>query len=206
MKALLTNALKGLVSIIVSTITTALITGQPLVGLTKSKGLYQTFVQRSAPAWLFALILVWALLASYYALTHLPQRRPRGKVHFISDAHNTGWARLPNGQMEVRLGGTFTYDRPEELIILKAFVKRTHPTTDMMVILRSRDGSGGGMTGSELWLHGRIAERAIIHIRLAPALGTPGKPLRCRVVLRDKFTRDFIIGPLELPYIGQTSK
>jgi len=33
-------------------------------------------------------------------------------------------------------------------------------------------------------------------------LGTPGKPLRRKVVLRDTFNRDFLIGPIEFPYIG----
>jgi hypothetical protein len=206
MKPLLTNAFKGLISIIVSAIVTALITGQPLVGLTETKGLYQTFVQRSTPAWLFALILVWAMLASYFALTHLPKRRPKGTIHFISDSHNTGWAKQSDGEISVQLGGTFTYDGPEEVIILKAFMKGTHPTTDILAILRSRDGSDRGTTARELWLHGGVAERAIVHLRLSPLIGTPGKPLRRRVVLHDKFARDFVIGPIEFPYIGQKSK
>src|SRR5690349_2202161 len=61
MKKLLINAATGLISIIASPIITAWITGQPLTGLTKVRGLYQTFVQSSVPAWAFALVFLVAL-------------------------------------------------------------------------------------------------------------------------------------------------
>jgi len=119
MKKLLINAAKGLIGIIASSIITALITGQPLTGLTKVRGLYQTFIQSSVPAWAFALVFLFALFGIYYALTHLPKSRAKGKVHFISDAYNTTWSKTTDEHMDVRLSGTFTYDGPGELIILK---------------------------------------------------------------------------------------
>jgi len=203
MKKLLINAAKGLIGITASSIITALITGQPLTGLTKVRGLYQTFIQSSVPAWAFALVFLFALFGIYYALTHLPKSRAKGKVHFISDAYNTTWSKTTDEHMDVRLSGTFTYDGPGELIILKAFLQGTHPTTDIMATVDAADGSGRSETVPQLWLEAGVALRAFIWMRLKPVVGTPGKPLRRKVVFRDKFTRDFVIGPIDFPCIGK---
>lgn len=202
MKNLLVNTTKGLVAIVASAILTALITGQPLTGLTKVKGIYRTFVQSSVPAWAFSLVFLCALFGTYYALSHLRKRRPRGKVHFIPDAHNCGWSKQTDREMNVRIGGTFTYDISSELIVLKAYLKGTHPRTDLMVHTEAPDGSNRMTETSELWLRGCVSKRTFIEMRLEPVLGTPGRPLRCKLILVDKFSRPFVIGPIDLPYLG----
>ena len=64
----------------------------------------------------------------------------------------------------------------------------------------------GTMTFSKLILRSRVSQQALVHLRLKPVRGTPGKPLRRELVLLDKFSRDFPIGPIELPYIGQVNQ
>jgi len=205
MKKLLINAATGLISIIASPIITAWITGQPLTGLVKVRGLYQTFIRSSVPAWAFALVFLIALFGVQYVFTHLPKRPPKGKVHFIPDAYNTGWSQQPGNdtQRDVIRVGTFTYEGPGELVILRAFLKGTHPTTDIMVNVDAPDGSGRYNQVSQLWLRANLAQRAFIHMILKPVVGTPGKMLRRKVVCRDKFTRDFLIGPIDFPYTGR---
>jgi hypothetical protein len=203
MKKLLTNAAKGLIGIVLSVIITAWLTGQPLTGLTKLRGLYKTFIQSSVPAWTFALVFLAALLGIYYSFTHLPRRRPKGEVHFIPDAHNNGWAKQTDTEMDVRISGTFTYDGPDELVVLKAFLKGTQPTTDMIARMDMVNAFGTTETIPELWLSAGHSRRVFIYLRLKPVVGTPGKPMRRQFILRDKFNRDFLIGPIEFPYIGR---
>jgi hypothetical protein len=202
MKGLLTRTLKGLIGIVAPIIITALITGQPLTGLVKLQGLYKTFIKSSVPAWAFAIAFMVALFGIYYTLTHLPNRRPKGKVHFVPDAHNCGWSKQTDTQMNVRIGGTFTYDGSGELIVLRAFLRGTQPTTDMMAQVENDGGTGMSMSSSELWLRSGLSQRALISLYLQPLLGTPGKPLRARLVFHDKFNRDFVIDAVEFPYIG----
>jgi hypothetical protein len=203
-KKLLINTGKALLYMVSSAIITAWITGKPLTGLTKLRGLYSTFIQSSVPAWAFALAVMVALFGLQYTLTHLPKRRRIGKVHFVPDAHNNGWAKLSDNEMEVRIGGTFTYDGPGELVVLKAFLKGTKPTTDILANVEQQDGSGRMTNVRELWLESRTARRAFIHLRLTPVVGTPGQPLRRALVLRDKFTEDFVIhDSIEFKYIGK---
>ena len=142
MKSLLKNAITGLIGIVATAIITAWITGQPLTGLTKLGGIYQTFIRSSVPAWAFALVLLVALIGLYYALVNLPRRRPKGTVHFVPDAHNNGWSRQTDKTMNVRVGGSFTYDGPGDLSIFRAFLKGTQPVTDMMAQVESSDGNG----------------------------------------------------------------
>lgn len=202
MKKLLINAATGLLGIVVSAIITAWITGQPFTGLTKLKGLYQTFIQSSVPAWAFAVVFLIALFGIYYSITHASERRPKGKVHFIPDAHNNGWAKQTDREIEVRIGGTFTYDGSGELVVLKAFLKGTQPTTDMIARMDMTNAFGKIETVPELWLSGGRSQRAFISLRLTPVVGTPGKPMRRKLVLRDKLNRDFLIDPIDFPYIG----
>jgi len=204
LKKLLINTGKALLYMVTSAMITAWVTGKPLTGLTKLRGLYGTFIQSSVPAWAFALAIMVALFGLQYTVTHLPKRRRKGKVHFIPDAHNNGWAKLNDNEMEVRVGGTFTYDGPGELIVLKAFLKGTKPTTDILANVEQPDLSGRMTNVSQLWLHSRTAQRAFIHLRLTPVVGTPGQPLRRNLVLRDKFTEDFVIrDSIEFPYIAK---
>jgi hypothetical protein len=201
-KKLLINSVTGVIGIVASTIVTAWITGQPLTGLTKIKGLYRTFITSSVPAWAFALVFLVALLGIYYALTHLPKRRPKGKVHFVPDSHNCGWAKQTETQMSVWIGGTFTYDGPGELVILKVYLKGTQPINNMVVQVEPADGSGRMIRVSQLWLPAALSQRTFMNLYLMPVLGIPGTPLRRKLVLHDKFDRDFLIGPIEFPYAG----
>lgn len=201
MKKWLTQVVNALVSAALTTILTSLITGQPLTGLTQLKGLSQIFFKSSVPAWAFALILFVALLGILYFVTHFRRGRPKGKVHFVPDAHNCGWALNLNTQMEVRAGGTFTYDGIGTLTVLKAFLKGTQPTTDMMVLVVAPDGRAVPVPHLELPAH--IPVQAFINLRLAPVLGTRGKPLRSRVMFRDKYNRDYPLERTDFPYIGQ---
>ena len=106
--------------------------------------------------------------------------------------------------MNVRLGGTFTYDELSDLIVLRVYLQKTRPTTDLLVKTEALDGSGRMVAAAELWLQSRCSQRAFLHMNLTPVLGTPGKPLRCKLVLLDKFNREFFVGPIEFPYIGPT--
>jgi hypothetical protein len=189
-----------LLGAVVSAIVTNVITGQPLTGLVKLKGLYKTFIQSAVPAWGFALVLLVAVYGLYYFLTHMPKRR--GKVHFVPDAHNSGWARQSGSLMEIRIGGTFTYEGDGNLTILQAFLRGTQQVTDMNATVPIPNGSGKTVTVSQIDLQGRIPTWVLVQVRLKPGVGTPGQPLRSKVVLRDIYNRDFLIGPIELPYIG----
>jgi hypothetical protein len=202
MKKWLTEVLKVLVIAALTAIVTNLITGQPLTGLTRLEGLAQTLFKSTVPAWAFALTLFAALFGLYYFVRHLLRgRRPKGRVHFVPDAHNCGWAQSDT-QIEVRAGGTFTYEGSGVLTVLQAFLKGTHPITDMMVQVETSDGLGKTVSVPCLDLSAHIPVRAFINLRLTPALGIWGKSLRTRLVLRDKYNRDYDFEVI-LPYIGK---
>lgn len=199
---LLVKAATGLLSIVATAIITAWLTGQPLTGLTKLKGLYKTFVQSSVAAWVFALVLLVALLGIHYVLTHLPHRRIKGNVHFVPDAHNSGWSKQHDTEMNLRVGGVFTYDGPGTLSVLTAHLKGTQPTTDMLAKVESSDGTCKYVGVRELWLQSKIGVRCVLDLKLKPVRGIPGKPMSGKVVLVNNFRREFVIGPIEFPYIG----
>jgi hypothetical protein len=198
---LLVKAITGLLGIVATVIITAWLTGQPLTGLTKLKGLYKTFIQSSVPAWVFALVLLVAFFGMYYVLTHLPHRRVKGKVHFVPDAHNSGWSKQHDTEMNLRIGGVFTYDGPGTLSVLTAHLKGTQPTTNMLAKVESSDGTKY-VGVRELWFQSKIGVRGVIDLKLKPVRGIPGKPMTGKVVLVDNFRREFVIGPIEFPYIG----
>lgn len=193
----------GIAVAVIASIITALITGQPLTGLLKLKGLYKTFILSSVSAWIFTVVLLFALFAFLYAIKHLPKRRPKGKVHFLRDVLNTGWSKQHDTEMNVRLGGTFTYDGPGELTLLTAFLDGTELPPYLSVQVPAPDGSGL-MSTDQIWLHEGFAHRVLIDLRLTPVLGVPGNSLRKEVIFRDKFDRNFSIGKVEFPYIGRT--
>jgi len=125
----------------------------------------------------------------------------QGRVHFVSDAYNSGWALQSESQMEVRLGGMFTYDGPGTLTIVKAFVEDTQQITDMMVqVMGSRSSPAVSVT--YLNLNSRTTVRAFINLRLTPVRGTRGETLNNRVVFRDAYNQDYAF-EVSLPYIGQ---
>lgn len=196
-----------------STVVTSLITGQPLKGLTKLKGLSQVFLKSTVPAWLFALTLLGTLLWLITLVSRLRNRR--GKVHFVSDAHNSGWARTANGELEVGAAGTFTYEGKGTLTVIQAFLKGTQPTTDMLVLREYLDGSGGRVQDLALALEANVIVRAFVSLRLKPhgivgalmslrlkSMSRKRKPLKSRLVFHDKYNRDYPF-KVVLPYIGQ---
>ncbi len=200
MKKGLTQAVTALVIAALSTVMTNLITGQPLTGLTKLKGLSQIFFKSSVPAWAFTLTLFVALFGLYDFVRHFLRGR-KGRVHFVPDAHNCGWAQS-DAQMEVRAGGTFTYEGTGTLTVLKAFLEGTQSVTDMMVLVVTSDGLGRSVSVPRLHLDAHIPVQAFINLRLTPVRGIRGRPLRSRLVFRDKFNRDYAF-EVNLPYIGQ---
>lgn len=202
MKEWLTEVVKALTIAALSAILTNLITGQPLAGLTKVKGLSQIFFKSSVPAWAFALTLFVALFGLYDFVRHfLKGRRPKGRVYFVPDAHNCGWAQS-DAQMEVRAGGTFTYEGTGMLTVLKGFLRGTQPITDMMILQETSVSLGRPVSVNQLDLEAHIPVRALINLRLTPVRGTRGKPLNGRLVFRDKYNRDYTF-EVNLPYIGQ---
>jgi hypothetical protein len=181
-----------------------LATGQPLTGLTKLSGLSQTFIKSSVPVWAFTLVLLVALVGIYYAVTHRPKRKVKGKVHFVPDYPNCRWSRRTNGLMDVLVAGTFTYEGSGSIIILKAVLRGTDTKENLSVNME--------VTGvypparhndSRVWL-GSEAKHAIMHLGgLTPVIGIPGKPLNREVILEDKLRRKFLIGPVEFSFSGQ---
>jgi hypothetical protein len=194
--------LKNLALALVTFILTRLVAGEPLAGLTRLKGLSETFLKASVPAWAFAATLFVALWASIKAGTYLSRRR-KGRVHFVSDAHNTGWSRSDT-RLDLRLGGTFTYEGTGTLNVLKAFPKGTQLLSDIMgqvAPLGSLQPPTIAIHNLELSAHRPI--RAILYIMLTHAHGTLGKPLRLRLVFRDTYNRDYALDPIDFPYLGQ---
>lgn len=201
-----------LVGVAAAAIVGALVLGQPLTGIAKLKslsgfaklnGLYKIVIVSSVPAWEFALLLMIALSIFLYALKHSPKRRTKGKIHFLRDVYNTGWSKQHAKEMNVRMSGMFTYDGPDELIVLSAFLKGTELPLDFMVQVPAPDGSAKLISTSQLWLREGVPQRALFNLRLTPVLGTPGKPLQKEMIFRDKFNRGFSIGTVEFPYIGK---
>jgi hypothetical protein len=182
-----------------SAIATLLISGQPLAGLTKLAGLSRTFLSSSVPAWVFAVVLFLALFGLYEFFAHfLKTRKSKGWVHFVPDSHNSGWSQA-GAVMEVRVGGTFTYEGIGMLTVLRAFLPETRLVTDMIATVIPSNHQPIVVGNLDLTAH--VPVRAIIHMRLTPVMGIPGKSFRGRVVFRNQFNKDFRFD-VDLPYLG----
>ncbi|MFZ0803007.1 MAG: hypothetical protein WAN70_12660 [Terriglobales bacterium] len=193
------DALKGLLAIITTAIVTALIGGQPLTGLLQFKGIL-TLVRSPIPAWIFGLVLMLALSSLYYSVTHRPKRK--GKVIFIPDAYNCGWSKQTEEIMNLRLGGTFSYKGQGNVHILKMFLKGTKPLDDLLLQIEDRRVDNNMIQTDQLSLSETTSEKAFTDFRLTPALGEPGKPLRAKLIVHDRFAEDFVVGEFEFRYIG----
>jgi hypothetical protein len=189
------------VTAIVAAIINAWVVGQPLSGLVKLQGLYKTFFLSPVPAWAFALVLMVAVFSFIYAVKNAPSRKRKGRVHFIPDGFNTGWAKQHDKEMNARIGGTFTYDGPDKVIVLQAFLKGAAPA-GFGANIEPIDGSGKTVATEELWLAPGHPVRGVLYLRFGLVLGTPGQPLRREVFFRDSFGRDFSVGQVDFPYIG----
>lgn len=199
-KTLLKGAGTSLIGIIATVVVTRAITGEPLAGLTKLTGLYRTLAQGSVAAWAFALTFLAALCGIYYASRHLPARFSKGRVHFVPDAHNSGWARHSDTQIDLRIGGVFTYEGVGSVTLLKAFLRGTQPVTDMAAQILGWDARP--IMVSRLHLQDGLPQPAVIQVYLAPVVGTRGEPLCGPLVLLDIYNRKFVVGPVEFPYLG----
>jgi hypothetical protein len=184
-----------------TTITTNLITGQPLNGIVKLKGLYQTFIKSSVPAWAFALVFLVALWGLYYALPRLLSGKSKGKVHFSPDAYDNGWSERGTAEMDVRISGKFAYQGKEDTIaILKIFLEGTTPCNNLMAHVTPLHGERP-LQMNNVWLNATPLD-VFTNITVKPRIGKRGKPLRARLILRDKYNRDFRTDPLQWPYLG----
>ena len=86
------RAVLFVIGVIVTAIVTALITGQPLSGLSKFQGISRTFISGTVPAWGFALVLMAATLLGSFVLMELWRRRKKIQIHFVPDGYNSGWS------------------------------------------------------------------------------------------------------------------
>lgn len=130
-----------------------------------------------------------------------PKRPARGKVHFVPDAHNHGWAGN-DGRMDLRVGGTLTYDGVGTLIIANAFFKGTQPMSNMMAEVLTGDGLGPRVRVNSLTLNAHEPLRVLLNLWLTPVKAERGKPLRGQLVLRDTYNQDHDIDPIDWPWIG----
>lgn len=103
--------------------------------------------------------------------------------------------------MVVRISGKFAYEGKEDTIaILKVFLAGTLPTANLTARV-SVSGNETFITVNDLWLASNPID-VFTNITLKPKLGKNGKPLRARLVLRDKYNRDFRTETLTWPYLG----
>jgi hypothetical protein len=203
MKKWITKGLTGLVGIVATVVVTKLLSGEPLTGLTKLKGILPTLLNATVPAWAFAVALFVALFGLYETVTHfLKVRRPKGKVHFVPDKSNFGWAGN-DSRTDLTAGGTFTYDGRGTLIVASAFLKGTTLKSNMLARVLTGDGLGPTVQVNSLELQAHIPVRALLNLWLTPVKAERGKPLRGQLVLRDTYNRDFYIEAVDWPWNGQ---
>lgn len=201
------NVLKWLAAIVLSQIVTALVTGQPLVALVKREGLGRIFIYATVPAWAFSVAFFVAALGCIYLAPQLFRRRfirrEPNKLHFVPDARNSGWSARSNSQMQVRLVGTFIYEGKRDLILLKAFLKRTRPCTDWIVELYAENTSRP-IRLETLGLRPHVPVKASVTMEVKPLVRTPGKPYKGPIRFLDQYNHVITTdAPIKLPYIGK---
>ena len=122
--------------------------------------------------------------------------KSQGKIHFVPDRYNYGWARN-DGRTDVRVGGTFTYDGDETLKIVDAFVKGLTPRA---MLAQSLDASGMLITRLDLSPHNPL--RLVFNLASDPIAAERGKPMRFQVVFRDVYNQTYELDPVDFPWIG----
>jgi hypothetical protein len=122
-----------------------------------------------------------------------------GKIHFVPDRHNYGWARN-DGRTDVRAGGTFTYDGDKTLTIVDAFVRGLMPRE---MLAQSLDAPGMVITKLDLIPHSPL--RLVFNITSDPIAAERGKPMQFQVVFRDVYNQTYELDPVDFPWIGQPS-
>ncbi len=57
-------------------------------------------------------------------------------------------------------------------------------------------------TDSRVWFAHDAKQVIMRLLGLTPLIGTPGRPLNCEVVLYDKLSRKFVVGPVEFSFMS----
>lgn len=188
----LLHVLKWLAAIVLSQIATALVTLQPLTGLVKLDGLSKIFIYATVPAWAFSIASFVAALGCIYLAPRLFRRRflrrETNKLRFVPDAHNSGWSVRPNSQMQVRLAGTFIYQGKRDLILLKAFLKKTRPCADWIVELYA-ENTPRPIRLETLGLRPHMPVKACLSFEVKPLVRTPGKTYKGPIRFLDQYNR-----------------
>jgi hypothetical protein len=130
-----------------------------------------------------------------------PKKPTKGKIHFVPDTYNFGWAGS-SGRTDLRAGGLFTYDGVGTLIVTSAFLKGTTLNSNMMAQILTGDGRGPVVWVNTLELPSREPVRAVLNLWLTPIKADRGKPLRGQLVLRDNYNQDHEIDAVDWPWIG----
>jgi|SRR5450756_342608 len=203
MKKKLATAAKWLFGIAAPVIITASITGQPLGGLVKLKGLGDTFLKSSVPAWAFTAVFVVALITGEYAIEHLLKARKK-LLHFIPDPDECGWGQAAEREqggrkipvMFVRVEGTLTYDGERETQFLSAYLKGTQPS-GMRTRVPAIDGSNSEVETSPLQLTPHVPQHVSMDLFVWPMVGTPKKSIRGHLIFRDQYNREHDVGVVE---------
>jgi hypothetical protein len=186
MKKILIAVVNGLASVIASAIITALITGQPLTGLFKLKGLVGIYLHGPLLTCAIAGGLFLGLLILEYSLLRSPTQVR--KLHFVPDAHNCFWAQNGDGeqaQMYVSVGGTFTFEGPSPVTFLTGYFKGTRPVTDMQIAVVSNIVPERPLVQvQEFVLEPHEVVRAFLHLYLRPAIGKRSEPFKGKLILK----------------------
>lgn len=122
---------------------------------------------------------------------------PTGKLHFVPDRHNYGWAR-DDRRTDVRAGGTFTYDGEDSLMIVDVFVKGL---TTRETLIQPLDGPGWLITKG-LMFRPRDPLRLVFNLINDPVAAERGKPMRFQLVFRDVYNHTYELDPVDFPWIG----
>jgi hypothetical protein len=206
-RKLLASAAKGLAAIIASAVVTALISGQPIPGLVRLRGLSLIFLRSSVPAWAFSVTLLGALWGMHYAYIH---RRKREQLHFVPDAHNCFWGKAGQGGkdgkitpvMFVNFGGTLTYEGENPVTLVKGYFAGTSEVIQMIAQIMAGDFSRM-VAAFPLQLNPHQPTMTVISLRLAPMVGQPGQTFRGRLILRDAYNKEHELPPVEFPFRGE---
>ncbi|HTV59623.1 MAG TPA: deaminase [Verrucomicrobiae bacterium] len=122
---------------------------------------------------------------------------PTGKLHFVPDRHNYGWAR-DDRRTDVRAGGTFTYDGEDSLMIVDVFVKEL---TTRETLIQPLDGPGWLITKG-LTFRPRDPLRLVFNLINDPVTAERGKLMRFQLVFRDVYNHTYELDPVDFPWIG----
>ena len=126
----------------------------------------------------------------------------KGKIDFFPDAYNNGWSKQHDTQMNLRICGTFTYSNGGEGVrIMHMYLKKTEPMDDLYPLILLPDRTTVNV--SEWVLLKDRPEKIMVDIRLKPVIGTPNSSLHAKLVLKDNTHREFVVGEVDLPYLGR---